>query len=152
MTRTARFSQQARREIAQALRSMDHAGAQQALRFALEAAARRLGEHPQYGRAAPPYLPEPYRFWSLPRFATCWSIIRRQNRSRSSASYTPAVTCRKHSRSCGDLPAMPILSKTKSLVAIILCEINWLLHVRIAMFSPKASKVGQFQWVATDSN
>jgi plasmid stabilization system protein ParE len=47
---------------------MDHAGAQQALRFALEAAARRLGEHPQYGRAAPPYIPEPYRFWSLPRF------------------------------------------------------------------------------------
>ena len=47
---------------------MDHAGAQQALRLALEAAARRLGEHPQYGRAAPPFVPEPYRFWSLPRF------------------------------------------------------------------------------------
>ena len=88
----------------------------------------------------------------FPGSATCWSMIRRQNRSRSSALYTPAVTCRKHSRSCGDLPAMPIQSKTKSLVAIILCEIDWLLHVRIAMFSPKASKVGQFQWAAADSN
>ena len=68
LSRTARFSQQARRELAQVLRSMDHPVAQQALRFALEAAARRLGEHPQYGRAAPAYVPEPYRFWSLPRF------------------------------------------------------------------------------------
>ena len=47
---------------------MEHATARQALRLALEAAARRLGEHPQHGRAAPPYLPEPYRFFSLPRF------------------------------------------------------------------------------------
>ena len=47
---------------------------------------------------------------------------------------------------------MAILSKTKTLVAIILCEINWLLHVRIAMFTPKANKVGQFKWVAADSN
>ncbi len=47
---------------------MEHLSTRQALRLALEAAARRLGEHPQYGRAAPPYLPEPYRFWSLPRF------------------------------------------------------------------------------------
>ena len=47
---------------------MEHAGAQQALRSAIEAAARRLGAHPQYGRVAPHYVPEPYRFWSLPRF------------------------------------------------------------------------------------
>ena len=47
---------------------MDHVRAQQDLRLALEGAMRRLGEHPFYGRAAPPYVPEPYRFWSLPRF------------------------------------------------------------------------------------
>jgi hypothetical protein len=49
LSRPARFSQQARREIGKALREMEHKAAQQALRNALEAAARRLGENPFLG-------------------------------------------------------------------------------------------------------
>lgn len=47
---------------------MEHAHAQQALRAAIETTARRLGDNAYLGRIAPSHVPEPYRFWSLPRF------------------------------------------------------------------------------------
>jgi plasmid stabilization system protein ParE len=68
VSRPARFSQQARREIDKALREMEHVAAQQALRAALETTARRLGGNPYLGRPAPPPVPTRYRFWSLTRF------------------------------------------------------------------------------------
>jgi plasmid stabilization system protein ParE len=68
LTQSARFSQQARREIAQVLAGMQHVAAQKALRVAVETSARRLGINPFMGRIAPPYVPAPYRFWSLTRF------------------------------------------------------------------------------------
>jgi len=46
---------------------MEHKTAQQALSDALQAAARRLGENPMLGSVRP-YLPPPYRLWSLTRF------------------------------------------------------------------------------------
>ena len=68
MSRPARFSQRARREIATALRDMEHAAARESLRVALETAARRLGGNPYLGRRARSPVPAPYRFWSLARF------------------------------------------------------------------------------------
>jgi len=68
LSRPARFSKQASREIARALEGMEHAAAQKALSTAIETMARRLGGNPHLGRLAPPYVPAPYRFWSLTRF------------------------------------------------------------------------------------
>jgi len=67
LSRPARFSQQARREIGKALREMEHKAARQTLSNALQTAARRLGENPLLGSVRP-HLPPPYRFWSLTRF------------------------------------------------------------------------------------
>jgi len=63
----ARFTPQARREIAKALSEMEHQAAQQALRIALQTAARRLGGNPYLGSSRP-RIPAPYRFWSMTRF------------------------------------------------------------------------------------
>ena len=46
---------------------MEHASAREALRGAVEEAARRLGRNPQRGSVRP-YLPAQFRFWLLPRF------------------------------------------------------------------------------------
>lgn len=67
MSRPARFSPEARREVDRALREMLHASAREALRAAVVTAARRLGENPLLGSARP-HVPPPYRFWSLIRF------------------------------------------------------------------------------------
>jgi plasmid stabilization system protein ParE len=67
VSRPARFSQEARREIDRALREMTHASAREALRAAVVTAARRLGANPLLGSPRP-HLPPPYRFWSLTRF------------------------------------------------------------------------------------
>lgn len=67
MSRPARFSQQARREIDLALRDMTHAAARQRLREAVVTAAGRLGANPLLGSPRP-HLPPPYRGWSLTRF------------------------------------------------------------------------------------
>lgn len=67
MSRPARFSREARREIDRALREMTHASSREALQAAIVAAARRLGTNPLLGSARP-HLPPPYRFWSLPQF------------------------------------------------------------------------------------
>jgi plasmid stabilization system protein ParE len=63
----ARFSGRARSEIASALQEMEHAAAAEALRHAIEDAARRLGGNPLLGSPRP-YLPPTYRFWLLSRF------------------------------------------------------------------------------------
>jgi plasmid stabilization system protein ParE len=68
VSRPARFSRRARREIDQALREMEHVAARQALRAALETAARRLGGNPYLGRPSPSPVAGRYRFWSLTRF------------------------------------------------------------------------------------
>jgi plasmid stabilization system protein ParE len=63
VSQPARFSQIARREIAQALRDIEH----RRTREALSEAAQRLGENPSLGSVRPPFSPR-FRFWSLPRF------------------------------------------------------------------------------------
>jgi plasmid stabilization system protein ParE len=67
VSRPARFSQQARREVDRALRDMTHAAARQRLREAVVTAARRLGANPLLGSPRP-HLGPPYRCWSLTRF------------------------------------------------------------------------------------
>jgi plasmid stabilization system protein ParE len=67
VSRPARFSQEARREIERALREMTHTSAREALRRAVVTAARRLGANPLLGSPRP-HLPPPYRFWLLSRF------------------------------------------------------------------------------------
>ena len=47
---------------------MEHDTTRQAMRSAVETAARRLGANPSLGRLAPAPLPSSYRFWSLTRF------------------------------------------------------------------------------------
>lgn len=47
---------------------MDHPRTQLAFRAAFEDVVRRLGEHPGYGRVAPAYVSDAYRFWSMLRF------------------------------------------------------------------------------------
>ena len=53
---------------------LDHGGAPGAaeqLLTAVLAAAERLAERPTLGRRRPALLPEPFRFWSLPR----WKLL-----------------------------------------------------------------------------
>jgi len=67
VSQPARFSQIARREIAQALRDIERRRAREALSEAVQRAAQRLGENPSLGSVRPPFSPR-FRFWSLPRF------------------------------------------------------------------------------------
>lgn len=50
------------------------AAAEQLLAAVL-AAASRLARRPALGRRRPELLPEPFRFWSIPRGSCCWSTI-----------------------------------------------------------------------------
>ncbi len=47
---------------------MDHPRTQLAFRAAVEVVLRRLGDNPHYGRVAPSYVSDAYRFWSMLRF------------------------------------------------------------------------------------
>ena len=75
MSRFRNFSQQASEDLDQAVGWMlDHGGAPGAaeqLLTAVLAAAERLAERPTLGRRRPALLPEPFRFWSLPR----WKLL-----------------------------------------------------------------------------
>lgn len=68
MSQPARLSRQARREVAEALREIDQSHVQLAFRAAIKIVLQRLGKHPDYGRVAPSYVSDTYRFWSMPRF------------------------------------------------------------------------------------
>ena len=69
------FSRQASTDLDSAVGwLLDHgdaaAAAEQLLTTVL-AAAERLAEHPGLGRRRPDLLPEPFRFWSIPR----WKLL-----------------------------------------------------------------------------
>lgn len=70
MSRPAVLAVEARDDLRVELRWLGPANLAkaQALRAAVSAAARRLGERPLLGRRDLALLPEPYRFWSLTRF------------------------------------------------------------------------------------
>jgi toxin ParE1/3/4 len=64
------FAPRARRDLLAAVRwiAKDNPAAARALRDAVIAAARRLGDHPQIGAARPELAGEPYRFLTLTGF------------------------------------------------------------------------------------
>jgi plasmid stabilization system protein ParE len=68
LSRSARFSGRARREIAAALEAMEHTAAQRRLRQVIETAARRIGRHPSLGRREPALADARYRFWPASGF------------------------------------------------------------------------------------
>jgi plasmid stabilization system protein ParE len=72
VSRFRNFSGQASVDVDEAVGwLLDHGGAPVAaerLLTAVLAAGERLAEHPLLGRRRPELLPEPYRFWSIPRW------------------------------------------------------------------------------------
>jgi toxin ParE1/3/4 len=68
LSRPARFSGLARREIAKALGDMEHAAAAERLKRRIDEAARRIGRFPDIGRREPALADARYRFWSVPGF------------------------------------------------------------------------------------
>ena len=75
MSRLRNFSRQASADLDDAVGwLLDHgvapASAEQLLTTVL-AAAERLAERPALGRRRPDLLPEPFRFWSIPR----WKLL-----------------------------------------------------------------------------
>lgn len=71
MSRFRNFSRQAAADldhiVGWALDQGDAAAAAERLLTAVLTAGKRLGDRPLLGRRRPDLLPEPYRFWSLPR-------------------------------------------------------------------------------------
>ena len=72
MSRFRNFSKQAAADLDQTVgRMLDHgttsAAAEQLLTMVLAAGAK-LAQRPLLGRRRPELLPEPYRFWSIPRY------------------------------------------------------------------------------------
>ena len=68
MSQPARFAGTARRELAKALREIEHDAAAQRLREVVATAARRIGARPMLGRQALALADARYRFWSVPGF------------------------------------------------------------------------------------
>ncbi len=68
MSRSARFSDRARPEIAASLETMEHPAARRRLRQVIETAARRIGQHPALGRREPALADARYCFWSVSSF------------------------------------------------------------------------------------
>jgi len=72
VSRFRNFSRQAAADLDDAVGwHLDHGGAAAAAERLLTtvlAAAERLATHPLLGRRRPDLLPEPYRFWSIPRW------------------------------------------------------------------------------------
>jgi toxin ParE1/3/4 len=68
LSRPARFSRRARREIAKALAEFEHVAAKRRLRSQLETAALQIGRHPAIGRHELALAAARYRFWSVPGF------------------------------------------------------------------------------------
>jgi toxin ParE1/3/4 len=79
LSQPARFSAQARHEIAAALEAIEHTLARRGLRQVIETAARRIGQYPALARQEPALADSRYRFWSVAGFPHL--LIYRSDRS-----------------------------------------------------------------------
>ena len=77
----ALFAPRARREFLRVLAELDaeSPGAARAFRIAVEAAARKLGEHPRAAPHRPDLAPEPWRFASVAGFP--WFLVYQPERT-----------------------------------------------------------------------